>query len=147
MLLCSCSMVTVYQCCDVVVVNAFLSIVFTEFRSYFTRYLASWRSHHEYWITKYGGEMKIVLYKDLVRDIDLFLPITRFFGYNYNSDSMRYVHVYMYNYCHLLSMLSLYLHWLDSYQTFFTISKWNELHDVIYSCVRTTLITCANWWK
>ena len=84
-------MVTVYQCCDVVVVNAFLSIVFTEFRSYFTRYLASWRSHHEYWITKYGGEIMIVLYKDLVRDIDLFLPITRFFGYNYNSDSMRYL--------------------------------------------------------
>ena len=37
--------------------------------------------------------MKIVLYKDLARDIDLFLPITRFFGYNYNSDDMRYVYL------------------------------------------------------
>ena len=37
--------------------------------------------------------MKIVLYKDLVRDIDLFLPITRFFGYNYNSDDIGYVYL------------------------------------------------------
>ena len=84
--------VVMKQCCDLVVVKGlkvFLSILYTEFRSYFTRYLASWRSHHEYWLTKYGGEIMIVLYKDLVRDIDLFLPIIRFFGYNYNSDDMR----------------------------------------------------------
>ena len=115
-------MVTVYQCCDVVVVNAFLSIVFTEFRSYFTRYLASWRSHHEYWITKYGGEIMIVLYKNLVRDIDLFLPITRFFGYNYNSDSMRYVHVYVYLLPFIINAFFIFT-LISFIPNFFTISK------------------------
>ena len=41
-------------------------------------------------MSEYEGEVMIVLYADLVKDIDLFLPMASFFGYDYSSDKQRY---------------------------------------------------------
>lgn len=66
-------------------------LTFSEFERFLAMYLELWRKHHEYWLVEYKGELLVVLYEDLVRGVDMFLVITRFFGYDNRKGKERSV--------------------------------------------------------
>ena len=65
------------------------SISYTGFNEYMKTYLNRWRRHHKFWLRDYEGDVMFVLYQELVDDINGFIPMVKYFGYEYNSTRER----------------------------------------------------------
>ena len=59
------------------------------FDTFLGKYLELWRMHHQYWMTEYKGKLKIILYDELVADVNNFLSIVSFFGYDSQASKER----------------------------------------------------------
>lgn len=64
-------------------------ICYPDFNTFIVRYLRRWKKFHEYWLTQFEKKLMVVLYKDLLADIEMLDSIVQFFGYNHKAKKDR----------------------------------------------------------
>ncbi|XP_067951421.1 uncharacterized protein [Watersipora subatra] len=62
------------------------SIAFDHFM---TGYLSKWRNFHKYWLEDYKGNVKAVLFQDMVENVERFQRVAEYFGYNFTQTPER----------------------------------------------------------
>ncbi|XP_067930000.1 uncharacterized protein [Watersipora subatra] len=64
--------------------------ILPEFNGYLEWYLKTWVTFHDYWLSKYSGEVKVMLYRTLANDLSKFVELVKFLGYDpYLSDARK----------------------------------------------------------
>ena len=61
----------------------------TDLTDHMNNYFQRWKVFHKYWLSDYKGNIKVILYKDLVKDINKFTEVAEYFGYRPELSKQR----------------------------------------------------------
>ena len=73
--------------------SVFVTFIDSAWGKYYPDHISKWLSHAKYWLQNYTQPLHVIIYRDMVEDLQHQLPsLMQFFGYTMDQDSRLHRH-------------------------------------------------------